>query len=150
VLDEIQQRSLGPVDVIEYQRQGLSRRAALEIAAEAPAKLLLHRLGRHFRKDVLATGRSSEHAEPPRDGLGVLGRLREAREHRGPQLPGRFLVRVHRGDPGVRAEDLDDRPERDALAIWQTAAAPDAVRNDGFNDLVHEPGTSRPPRFRRS
>ena len=110
VLDEVEERRLGPVDVVEDQHDGPVGREPL----------LGQRMPKVSTGEEAASARPSTH--PP-----MRCRIGSASSHpdQGSELLAHLLGRVLLGDPGGGLEDLADRPERDALAVGQAAALED-------------------------
>ena len=113
VLEEREQRRVGPVDVLDDQHERSPLRDRLQEPAPGGEQLLLRR--RLARVDP--EQRQQPRPQPrPVVGLG---------QHR-LQLRGRDLGRVGLEDPGVRLHDLAQRPERDPVPVGQAAALPPA------------------------
>ena len=107
VLDQLEQRLLGPVDVLEDEDQRLRLRHQLRPLARRPRDLLLAALA----VDGL------EHAGGEAEQVGDrLGRAALA------QLLDRDVERVVVGDVGRALDHLGERPVRDALAVRKAAA----------------------------
>ena len=105
MLDEIQERVLGPVQVLESHDQRPVLGQEREQLPHCPEELLhreLH-LGEPYRRgDALDDVR--------------VGRAKQPRE----LAPGGVSV-VAVGDAGSLANDLDDRPESDPVSVGKTA-----------------------------
>ena len=107
MLDQLEQRLLAPVDVLEHEHERLRLRELLRPRARGPRDLLLAALA----LDGL------EHADGEPEQIGdrlVLAALA--------QLSLRGLERIVVGDAGGRLHHLGERPVRDALAVGQAAA----------------------------
>ena len=103
VLDEVEERLLRPVQVVEDHDQRPLPRQRLDELADAPEELL---------------DRELLHGEP--DGRGdALGCSRIVDE--GVELRARARAVVAVEDAGGLAHGLDERPERDALTVWEAA-----------------------------
>ena len=136
-VDEVEQRVVGPVEVLEdeHGRPLLGQR--LDESTPGPERLVEARLSR--RSGQLDAGQREEVALEPR-GLRLVGGdvAHGARNLR------RGLVRpVRLEDAGLRLDDLRQGPEGRALAVGQRAplAPDDQVRVvvDGLEELPHEP-----------
>src|SRR5919106_2090073 len=123
VLDEIEQRFLGPVDVLEEEDERLH-------VAER-----LHDLPRRPR-DLLGASLALERLEHPRrEPEHVCDRLLLAAR---PQLLERLLQRVVVGDPGGGLDHLRQRPVGDSLAVRQAASRQDARALEPVDELPRE------------
>ena len=110
---EVEQRRLGPVDVLDDDHERPFAREVLEEPADRPEHLLLGRsLGRQ------ADRRGDPRREQRRPS--ALAVEQRARSWRAP----RRRVSVS-SMPGAPADDLADRPVGDPLAVGQAAAAQD-------------------------
>src|ERR671922_94050 len=137
VVDEVEQALVGPVEVLDDDYERVELGEALEEPAPG---------GEALRTPVgaclLAVRKPDERLELPQDprGLVMVGnRLLDD----GAQLLRGPLLRLALEDPGVRLEDLAERPERHAVAVGKAAAlAPvDELRPrvDLREELVDEP-----------
>ena len=126
VLEQIQQRRLRPVHILEDGDERSSSGERLEQPANRPVGLFRRR------------GRPGE-AEELRQPLGDQRGLRRSLQQ--PLDPGADLVgAVPVVDPGDLGEDLDDWPVRDALAVGEAAAMDhlDVLGRDG-HEFVDQP-----------
>ena len=121
VLDELEERRFGPVDVLEEHDERSHRCEPLEELASPPVELLhRERLLREpdRRRDARDTSSSSSRAP----------------------ASVRVLRRVALGDPRGLADGLGERPERDAVAVREAAAAQDhGLPLDRPDELVDQP-----------
>ena len=109
VLEQVEERRFGPMDVVEDDDQRASRREVLE-AACAPPRRSPGRPASRGRGRAAPRGARGPARRRPLAGAGA--------EIFAPGLVGRIPL----GDPGGVLEHGDDRPERDALAVGQAAA----------------------------
>src|SRR6266508_4548551 len=126
VLDEVEERRLGPLHVVErhYDRSLLRQR--FDQLPHRPERLLVR---------GVALPEAGGGCEPVDDDLG----LGLACEERG-QLRASVLRRVAWADRGGLADELRERPEGDALAVGHAAAHQDArLFAELREELVHEP-----------
>ncbi len=140
-LDELDQRRLRPVQVLEDERHRTPAREQLEDAADAPMELRLSDLGRlvrpaRRRRHVQEVGHRRRHRPPL---LRVL--VAQALEQRTQLRADRDVV-VALEDAGGILDDLHHRPVRDALPVGQ-AAAP--VRGRPLLPIPGRPVTSARP-----
>ncbi len=125
VPDQIEQRRLGPVDVVEEDDDRSVGGKQLEEAADAPEQL-----------GQLERGR----AEPDRRGDGRQHRIGVITEQRG-DAPDRQLGRIVVADPGGLAHDLGDRPERDAVPVREASSPEDPrARHHRPDELPRQAG----------
>ena len=127
VLDQVEKRGLGPVDVLERHDQRLPFCLGLEELARRPEDFLEGKGG--LRK-------SDRRREPGRDVTGV----------RTDDLfdldPGR-VVRIVFPQPRRIAHDLDERPECDPSSVGKTPSLEDArPRVRSAHQLLDQPGLS--------
>ena len=124
VLDQLEQRLLGPVDVLEDEDQRPRVGELGSPLARCPGDLLLAPLGLD----------SLEHADGEREQVGnrVVAAL-------GAQLRDRLLDRVVVRDPGRDLDHLGERPVGDALAVGKRAADEDARLFDALEELACKP-----------
>src|SRR5207342_3169631 len=106
VLEQIEERRLGPVDVLEDEEKRSVDRGDLEEPAKGPRDLAIHSCAAARR----IRSQSDREGKPVSDTL-VLADGGDALE----DLGGRHL----RGDLGDLAEDLCYRPVRDPLAVGE-------------------------------
>ncbi len=109
VLDQLEERRLGPVDVVEETTSGCSRRERTRAACRAPQT-----------SSWTGNGRRRE-PDRGRDALGDLGVARESR--RASPAPPPVVSRS--AIPRRLAHGLGERPEGDAVAVREAAAAED-------------------------
>ena len=107
VLDQLEQRLLGPVDVFEDEHERLLLRNPLRPFARCPGDLLRARLG--------LDGLEHARCEAKQVGHGLV--LAE-----GPQLFDRDVERVVVRNAGGALDHLGERPVGDALAVREAAA----------------------------
>ena len=124
VLDEVEQRRLGPVDVLEEEDQRLNVRDPLHHLARGPGDLL---------RAALPVERLHE---PGRETEDVRDRVLGAALA---ELLERLLERVVVRDSGRGLHHLAERPVRDALAVRQRAPHQDARALDAVEELAREP-----------
>ena len=124
VLDEVDQRLLGPVDVLEEEHERLDVRERLHHLSCGPRDLLRAALA---LERLQHPGGEAEHVG---DGL-LLAALPELREG--------LLERVVVGDPRGGLDHLRERPVRDAFAVGKAAAGEDARALEPVDELAREP-----------
>ena len=123
--DQVEQRRLGPVEVLEDQRRGLLCREQLQHATDPPVQLAL----RDLRGGVRAVRRrraADQVRQCRRDRpqlVEVVGRKR-LEEVVEPARDRRAVVALE--DPGGRLDDVRHRPVRDPLAVGQASPPVDA------------------------
>ena len=135
MLDELQQRLLAPVHVLEQEHERLRLGELLGPRARRPGDLLL---GPHALDRL-------EHADGEAEQVG--DRLVLAA---GAQLRARLVERVVVGDPGRRLHHLGERPVRDAFAVGEAAAARGRSRPRARRRTRARAGSSRRRGRRRS
>ena len=141
LVDEVEQAVVGPVQVLEDEHE---RPLLGERLEEAPPG-----------GERLAAAVSAEAASRPPGRRAGAGATRPSAASRsvieraldgGVQLLGRFDLGVLLEDPGLRLDDLRERPERDAVAVGEAASlAPGDELGVGVDDaleLVDEPALS--------
>ena len=136
-LDQVEERRVRPVDVLEDERRSLVPRARLDEDT--------HRL-----EETLAIGHRRLRLEPEqdrkvsRDGLGLL--LPDESFHERAQLSGRHLDVVAVEDAGELLNLRREGAARAALPIGQAAAADDpaAAGRDALRELRREPRLADP------
>ena len=107
MFDEVEQRRLGPVDVIEHEHDGTALGQGRDQSPDGPEDL-----GERER----GVGQTSGRGDP----VGYRLVPDEAQD------PGhRPFWRVLLVDPGRLLDDLDQGPERDAAAVGEAPAADD-------------------------
>jgi hypothetical protein len=111
VLEDIEQDRVGPLEVVDDQHQRLAAAQGLQEALQGPGRAL-------GQVGVLAE------AEQLGDPLGDEVALVDIGEQLGQPAP-RLLRRVVGGDPGRLPDDLDHRPQGDAVPEGRAAAAQD-------------------------
>jgi hypothetical protein len=126
VLDDVEERRLGPVDVVEHDDE---RPVACERFEE------LARPRRHLVCRARAWLKADGGRQAARDGFGVVGSPEMRRDAAG------SLVTVE------LAQDLCERPQRDAGAVRE-AAADEHLRpvRDGGRELARQPRLADPGR----
>ncbi len=124
VLDHLEQRLLGPVDVLEDEDERLHGGELLDPRADGPRDVLLAPLALDRLEDA------DREPEQVGDRL-ALARLAELLE--------RLLERVVVGDPGRGLHHLGDRPVRHAFAVRQAAAAEDGGVLEPVDELSRQP-----------
>ena len=115
------------------------------LAPSARARERRHDLGQAredgFRRDPRRQGRAgSGIAEELEERAGPLPRARERPRDAPRDLVASRLVGLLRGDPEVRAQEIERNPERQRSAVRRTAHAgqPDAVATAALGELVAE------------
>ena len=122
VLDQVEQRRLGPVQVVDHQHQRLVGGERLQQPADAPEHLLDRERG---------VGQADHRLQAGGDGAASGQRL---------DLGPRLVRRIRLVDVGGDADRVGHRPERDAVAVRQAAARHDAGRRlDRGEELRGQP-----------
>ena len=103
MLDEIEQRGLGPLDVVEDDDQRPPARQVLQQVAHRPGHLL---------RRCRLVDQPRDRCDPTLDELGVLEPVHDSGDPRPDR--GRLVRRV---DPGRCMHDLDQRPPGDPVAV---------------------------------
>ncbi len=124
MLDQLEQRLLAPVHVLEHEHERLRLGELLRPRTRRPCDLLLR---------ALALDRL-EHADREPEQIG--DRLVLAARA---QLLLRLVERVVVGDAGGRLDHLGERPVRDALAVRQAAAGEHGRAFEAVRELAREP-----------
>ena len=126
MLDEVEEPRLGPVDVVEDEDERLSLRKRLDERADC---------GEAFLR------RTGELRQPDRRGDPDSERLRLARAGEGGcELLPRHVRRVAVVEPDELLDRLEERPERDPLAVGQATATRDPCPpRHSVQELLHEP-----------
>ena len=124
VLDQLEQRLLAPVDVLEHEDERLRLRKLLGPGPRGPGDLLLVVLGLHGLEDA---GR-----EPHQVGHGLV-RAAVA------ELLDRVVERVVVGDPGSDLDHVGEPRVGHALAVGQRAAEEDRGRLEPLDELSRQP-----------
>src|SRR5581483_7196603 len=133
VREQVEERRLGPVDVVEEDHQRLPLRERLEQAAHGPEDLLRRRV--RVREPEQA-GEALPHE------LAVLGRGEQPDE-----LLTRPPGRLGGLEPGGLSNDLDRRQERDPLTVRMAAGADEPhLVADLRQELEREPRLADPRR----
>ena len=129
VLDQLEQRLLGPVNVLEDEDQRLCIGQLRRPLAGGPGDLFLAPLG----LDPL------EHADGEREqvGDGVVAAA-------GAQLRDGLLDGIVVRDPGSHFDHLRDRPVRDAFTVRERAATEDRGALDAGDELPRQPALADP------
>ena len=123
MLDEIEERGLGPMDVVEEDQERSLPCKQLEELARAPEELL--------QRELLAT-------EPDRRGDSVDD-VAAAFAHECGELGERCFRRIVLADGRGLSHGLDKRPEGDPLPVGEAATAQDLrPRSDPLDELVVE------------
>ena len=112
VLDEIEERRLGPVDVVEDENERSSARERLEERS-------------HGDEAVLGAYRRPRRARSSRPRAGRRPPLPRSAPNARRSLRARLVRRGRVFEPDRLLDGLDQRPERDALAVGEAAAARD-------------------------
>ncbi len=142
-MHEVEQRVVGPVQVLEHQHQRVLPGQRFEEPPPGGKRLDLPVLGR-LTALLDAQQRTQLGFHPGRfPGIG------EARGDRCVQLAGRAVDPVGMQNPGRRPHHLGQRPEGDALAIgkrpaFQAGDRPVAVLLDPAKQLEHQPALADP------
>src|SRR5581483_9056381 len=123
VLDQLEQRLLAPVDVLEDEHERLRGGELLGPRARGPGDLLLRALALDGLEDA--------DGEAEQVGDGVVFAV-------GAQLLLRLVERVVVGDAGRGLHHLGERPVRDALAVRERAAEEDGRALDAGYELARE------------
>ena len=124
VLDEVEHRLLGPVDVLEEEDERLHVAERVHHLAGGPRDLL--------RAALAFDGLEQPGSEPDQVGDGVvLAALAKLLE--------RLLERLVVGDPDRRLDHLGERPVRHALAVRQAAALEHACAVHRVDELTGQP-----------
>ncbi len=123
VLDQLEQRILGPVDVFEHEDQRLRVGELGGPFVRGPGDLLLAPLG----FDPL------EHAHGEREQVGH-GVVAAARSELGHGFVDRVVIR----DPGGDLDHLGEGPVRDAFAVGERAAGKNGRAFDPVRELARE------------
>ena len=133
VLDGVEQDGVGPLEVVDDQDQRPAAGQDLEQALERPEGVL-------GQAGVLAD------AQQLGDPLGDQRAPLLAPEQLGQPAPG-LLGGVVGADPGRLADDLDHRPQGDAVAEGRAVAAQDGgLVPEAGHELVDQPGLADPGR----
>ena len=132
MLDEVEQRRVAPVEVLEDERDG--RRLAHPLDEEAPGCEQICPL--HLQPFAEAE-QVAEHRLHPL-ALAVIG---DVLPHHLAELRRRALLRLVLRDSGSHAHHLGERPECDAFAVRETATAvPRDVLDETVEMLLELPG----------
>ena len=125
VVDQVEQRRLGPVQILEDEHERPAARQRLDELARCPE---------HLGKRVLLLREADGGSEPLEHLLVAL-----AQEPRELGARGREIVGVL--DSRRFPERLDERPERDPVAVGEASAADDERALRGrFANVLDEPG----------
>ena len=124
VLDEVEHRLLGPVDVLEEEDERLHVAERVHHLARCPGDLLGATLA--FDGFQQARGQADEVCD--RVVLAALAKLLEC-----------LLERLVVGDPDRRLDHLCERPVRDAFAVRQAAALEHACAVHRVDELAGQP-----------
>ena len=137
MVDEVEQRVVGPVEILEDEHE----RPLLGERLEQPAPRG-ERLGAPVARLVAAAGEPRERVEVGGDPATLLRLGQQLAEHR-VELP------LHRGDvvglenAGLRLHDLAERPDTAALAVGERAALPPPVEIGRVVEASHSSATRR-------
>ena len=112
VAQEIEERLLAPVDIVEDEDERLPSREPLEESTDGPETLLCG--------PRCSLAQPDELGDTIRDAIGALDALEERRDP-----ASGLLRRVFVGDRRYSADGLRHRPVGDALAVRETASAQD-------------------------
>ncbi len=140
VLDQVEHAVVGPVDVLEHERQRAAQGHRLDHRTHRGEEVLsrprrVHRLAAR----IVRRGAEAEQARDERrlalGGLapGLARRLGQQLVDLGRELRPGDVGRVAVGDPALRPQDLGERPVHDARAVGQAASL--AQRGGGFVTL---------------
>jgi hypothetical protein len=114
--DQLEERRLGPVQILEHERDRPLRCEQLEQSPDAPVQLRLTDL-----TDGVGAARrrrnADERGESSRDRAKLVRSIGTQALEQGPELAGHDRRRVVAHDPGDRLHDLADGPVRDALSV---------------------------------
>ena len=124
MLDEVEKRVLGPVDVLEHEHERLRLRELLRPRARRPGELLAAPLALHRGQDP------GGQAQQVGDRLDLAG---------GAQLLERLLGRVVVGDACSSLDHLGQRPVRHPLAIRERPAGEHRGAVEARDELAREP-----------
>ena len=135
VLDEVEQRAVGPVDVLEHEHRRACLGEPLEEHACRGEEVLLVTDGAFFETE--------EVREPRLDETPFLW-IRNVLLDRGAQLLAGARRLLVLDDPGAPANHLGQRPERDAVAVREAASAvPPDVAGEPVDVLLELPREAR-------
>jgi hypothetical protein len=126
IREQLEQRRLGPVQILDHNRRRPLRSEQLEDAAEPPVELGLGDLARRIRP-AWRRGNADQVGERGRDRPELVEIVGGERFEEGVELLRARLAVVALQDPSGGLEDLHDRPVRDALAIGEALPAMDGV-----------------------
>ena len=129
MLDEVEQRILGPVDVLEDEHEGLGLRELLRPGARRPRELLAAPLALDGGEDPRGEPEQVSHD---------LDLARRA------ELLERLFGGVVVGDARRGLDHLGKGPVRDALAVGQRAAREDRAAVEARDELAREPALPHP------
>ena len=130
MLDQVEERRLGPMDVVHHDDERPRSRERLKQPPDGPGGLLARPLSRAAKPERLGHALGNQ--------LGLFVACEPRRDHRRELLAGVQSLRA-RDLP----DDLGQRPIGDALAIGQTAAAQDRdILGKAARELPHEPRLS--------
>ena len=134
VVEQLEERRRRDVDVVDDRDQRPPAGDRLEQLADPPEQLRARELGRR-------------QADGGRDSVGDRGRIVRPAGHAAGAISAIFASATSSGSspsmPAGAADDLGDRPERDAVAVRQAAAAEDLAalaRRRPDRELLDEPG----------
>ena len=144
VVDEVEQRVVGPMQVLEDEDERTLFRERLEEPAPGRERLA-----------ALRRPPSPSRCRGRRADAGAARPTRPRRRPAGPSGPARLelLGRLARAfgleDSGLRLDDLPERPERDAFAVRKRAAVapvdePELSRLDRLEELEDQPALADP------
>ena len=135
VLDEVEQRIVGPVQILEEQDRRRRIGKALEEDAPRAEQVLLVARAARLQPEQLGQARLDE---------APLFGIRDVLIQRRPQLRqgGRALLVLD--DAGAHPDHLGQRPERDAVAVGEASASmPPDVGGQAVDVLLELPGQPR-------
>jgi hypothetical protein len=127
VLDHVEQRRFGPVQVLDDEEGRARGGEGAQESGPGEAELLADRLRRETVERVVGQRDSGARRECERDPLGfaVRGRAVDVLANEAEELVGGDRARIVERDARRVPEDLAQRPVGDAIAVRPTASAVD-------------------------